>query len=555
MEKEKLISLVRATQNGDEAAFTALYESFHSDIYYHILKNVDNDTELAADLTQETFIEIMQTIGDLKEPAAFVTWSQRIAYHQCTAYFRKRHEMLADESEDGHSVFDGIEEDRMEFIPGEALDREEFKQAILSMINALPPEQRSAIMLRYFNEVSVKDIAQIQGVSEGTVKSRLNYGRKAIKDEVEKYEKNNNVKLHCVGVVPMLLWLLKELKRTSGKTLTSALSVAEAEAAVSGIATVACATTATATAVTATTTAATATSAATTTTVAAASGFLTKKGIAIALAAVVSLGGTAAVVLPQLDNNISSTVPTTILTTEPSTTPTAAPVEQPVVWYGYGMDVNRTLRRFDLTVDEMDDTNIRGQLRVSRLYEDFHVTNFEGTGILENGNIKYTLTFEVPAYGETISGFGYTATVLYDQQAQTIQFTDCYDATLKLMDYTSLPFLEKDAKWSGIGEDGFDLHAEGHLFELDVYEMTEAEIRGQLTMTKDGVVEHLSEFYGRGYASNGKINYEINLETPRTMEYFGTHSIDFFWLYYDIESDAFSFDGTCHYSAKMTREE
>ena len=57
------------------------------------------------------------------------------------------------------------------------------------MIDELPEEQRSALLLRYFDEISVKEIAEIQGVTEGTVKSRLNYGRKAVKEAVEGYEK------------------------------------------------------------------------------------------------------------------------------------------------------------------------------------------------------------------------------------------------------------------------------------------------------------------------------------------------------------------------------
>ena len=63
---------------------------------------------------------------------------------------------------------------------------------------------------RYFDEISVKEIAEIQGVAEGTVKSRLNYGRKSIKKSVEAYEKQHGIKLHCKGVIPLLLWLFLE---------------------------------------------------------------------------------------------------------------------------------------------------------------------------------------------------------------------------------------------------------------------------------------------------------------------------------------------------------
>lgn len=218
MEREKLISMVRAVQNGEEDSKAALYDTFYDNLYYYIMKTV-KDPELGLDLTQETFIEIFQTINSLKEPAAFVTWSRKIAYHKCTAYFKKRRELLADEEKEGSSVFDTLVEERAEFIPDEALDKEEFKQTIHAMIQSLPEEQRVAIMLRYFDEKSVNEIAEIQGVTEGTVKSRLNYGRKTIKQAVENYEKKNGVKLHIVGVVPMLLWLFREYRIANGMPL------------------------------------------------------------------------------------------------------------------------------------------------------------------------------------------------------------------------------------------------------------------------------------------------------------------------------------------------
>lgn len=221
VERETLIAMVRGLQNGDPDAATRLYETFQSDIYYFILKTVNNDRDLAEDLTQDTFIEILETVDKLQEPAAFVTWSKQIAYHKCTAYFRKRKELLVDENEDGYSVFDTVEEDREEFIPDAALDHDDLKRTILKMIGQLPEEQRSAIVLRYFNEISVKEIAEIQGVTEGTVKSRLNYGRKAIKQAVETFEKKNGIRLHCVGVLPLLLWFFKNYRIQTDLHITS----------------------------------------------------------------------------------------------------------------------------------------------------------------------------------------------------------------------------------------------------------------------------------------------------------------------------------------------
>ena len=205
MDKDKYVGLVSAAQAGDKEAIDQLFNTFYGDVYYFALKTVKDD-EVAQDITQETFVEIINTIGDLKEPAAFVSWMKQITYHQCTRYFRKKKDVIVDENEEGYSVFDTVEEENEEFLPDEALDRKDLKETILSMLNTLSPEQRSATILYYFDELSVKDIAEIQKVSEGTVKSRLNYARKALKDSVTSYEQKTGVMLHSVPMLQLAKW-------------------------------------------------------------------------------------------------------------------------------------------------------------------------------------------------------------------------------------------------------------------------------------------------------------------------------------------------------------
>ena len=207
MEKEQLVKLVSAAQNGDSDAQSELFSAFYNDVYFFALKTV-KDEDLACDITQEAFIEIINTLGSLKEPAAFVTWMKQITYHQCTRYFKKKKDVIITEDEEGHSIFDDIKEESAEFIPDEALDQSEFKKTILAMLDTLSEEQRSATLLYYFDEMSVSQIAEIQGVSEGTVKSRLNYARKALKGTVEDYEKKNGIKLHSIAMFPLIKWVL-----------------------------------------------------------------------------------------------------------------------------------------------------------------------------------------------------------------------------------------------------------------------------------------------------------------------------------------------------------
>jgi|GEM_PF-826603 len=233
MEKEQLIGLVSAAQNGDSLAQSELFSAFYNDVYYFALKTV-KDEDLACDITQETFIEIINTLGNLKEPAAFVTWMKQITYHQCTRYFKKKKDVIISEDEEGHSIFDELSEDSSEFIPDEALDQKDFKKTILSLLDELSEEQRSAVLMYYFEELSVSQIAEIQGVSEGTVKSRLNYARKALKGAVEDYEKKNGIRLHSFGIFGLIRWVLA----SSGKAvlpISKAATIAQGVSAATGV--------------------------------------------------------------------------------------------------------------------------------------------------------------------------------------------------------------------------------------------------------------------------------------------------------------------------------
>jgi RNA polymerase sigma factor (sigma-70 family) len=306
MEKEKLVNLITEAQNGNSDALNTLFNEFYNDVYYFALKTVKSE-DVACDVTQEVFIEIINTIKNLNEPAAFVTWMKQITYHQCTRYFKKKKDVLVEENEDGSTIFDTVQEDRTEFIPDEALEQKEFKQTILAIIYELSEDQRSAIMMYYFDELSVGEIAEIQGVSTGTVKSRLNYGRKAIKNSVEEYEEKHGIKLHAIPFFPFFKWLFKD-------TFNGTMATASAQA----VATEVAASTGVAVSVgSATTVATVSTATAVTTGVATKVGgiSLATKIIAGVAAAAVAVGGTVAVVSNVAKTNSKANESTTISTT------------------------------------------------------------------------------------------------------------------------------------------------------------------------------------------------------------------------------------------------
>lgn len=303
MERDKLISLVTSAQQGDQNAFNDLFNAFYNDFYYYALMLVE-DEENALDVTQEAFVEIFRTIGNLREPVAFVSWAKKIVKHRCSRYFEtaKKTDLLVYENEDENSsIFDNIVEDKAEFIPDEALDKEDFKNTIMSIVWKLPVEQRSAVMMYYFDEMSVKEIAEIEGVSEGTIKSRLNYARKAIKNSVEEYEKKHNIKLHAIPFFPFFKWIFEGA--FEGLPTASAEVIAEGVSAATG--TTIAVTTTTGVAATATTTATTAGAVGLGAKIAAMP--IATKIIAGVVAAAIAIGGgTTAVLLSQKDNDVST---------------------------------------------------------------------------------------------------------------------------------------------------------------------------------------------------------------------------------------------------------
>ena len=395
-------------------------------------------------------------------------------------------------------MFDTLEEERTEFIPDAALDQEVLKQALHAMLDALPEEQRSALMMRYFEELSVSQIAEIQGVSEGTVKSRLNYGRKALGKAVEDYEKKNGIKLHCVGVVPLLLWLFA--KGSKGAVAATA------------------ATTATATTATTATTASTATTA----TAASTSGIATKLvagGVAVALTA----GGITGAVLLR-----------------PKDKPVTPPPEKSLAWSGYGhaeTPVNN--RHFQLTLTEFTEENVTGRLEVTYCYEEFYSTDFTGTGTeAEDGTITYTLECQTLPEGGTDP----SATLIYDPQTEQMAFDNIYyyGATMDRWPLKEGAMISQKEQWRGSGSCD-SCGTDDHEFAIEFEEMTEISAKGRISVYKDGQLEHTGKFTARGARTDNGSWYEVLLDEPWPAPHYPKYPTKEFNLEYDRETDRLEF--------------
>lgn len=219
MAKKDLSSLVVKAQAGDRNALDQLMQESYETLFYYAYNTVKNE-DLAADITQESCIEIINTLGKLRDPNAFRTWAGRIVYHKCAAHYRQtQDEVSLDADEEGQTILERLPDESRDSLPEQIQEDKEFKKVIWQMLDALPAEQRQAMMLYYFENMSVSEIAQIQNKTPGTVKSRLNYGRKAVIAQVEDYEKKTGTRLHSIAPLPLLLYFLfRENKEQTAKT-------------------------------------------------------------------------------------------------------------------------------------------------------------------------------------------------------------------------------------------------------------------------------------------------------------------------------------------------
>jgi RNA polymerase sigma-70 factor (ECF subfamily) len=167
-------ALIAAAQGGDREAFNQLVVHYQS-MAYNVAYRVLSDPDAAADATQDAFLSAYRG-------GSFRSWLMRIVTNACYDQLRvkkRRPTSSIDEDED-------MDRQEWNVDPGERPEafvvRQELGQAIQSGLDTLPHEQRTAVVLSDIQGMSYEEIAEVMGTSLGTVKSRLNRGRRKLRD-------------------------------------------------------------------------------------------------------------------------------------------------------------------------------------------------------------------------------------------------------------------------------------------------------------------------------------------------------------------------------------
>lgn len=196
---EKMQSgMLDAMRKGDPVGYEQLYDRYSKRIYAMTYGMLQNHTD-AEDAVQNTFIHVYEKLYTLKDYNSFDSWLEKIAYNEALLLIRKRKKMTLFNDDLEAKVTDQIQDELM--LPEEIAERRDTAEKICSIIAELPEAQRQTLVLFYYNNLKIKQIAEVMNCGENTVKSRLYYARRSIGKAVDDLEKRGE-KLHSGAVLP-----------------------------------------------------------------------------------------------------------------------------------------------------------------------------------------------------------------------------------------------------------------------------------------------------------------------------------------------------------------
>jgi RNA polymerase sigma-70 factor, ECF subfamily len=169
--------LILRCQAGDEAALAELIARYSPGLRF-FLRNLADQPAAADDLLQETWFDVYRKVNRLRRPEAFAAWLYRIARDKAYRHGRRRREAAMPEAaavDEGLAADDG---DDPGFTPEDAAN-------VRAALDALPADQREVLILRFMEDMTYEQIAEVVGRPVGTVRSRIHYAKLALRQKLE----------------------------------------------------------------------------------------------------------------------------------------------------------------------------------------------------------------------------------------------------------------------------------------------------------------------------------------------------------------------------------
>ena len=178
--------LVKSYLNGDEAAFEVLIRKHKDKVFAFILSKIKN-YNIAHDVFQDTFIKVINSLkmGKYNEEGKFVPWVMRIAHNLVIDYFRRQKKIRSIAPKDDFDIFEIISD--KEANAEDEMIKSQINSDVKRLIEELPQDQREVLKMRYYKELSFKEISEITNVSINTALGRMRYAILNLRKLVDKH--------------------------------------------------------------------------------------------------------------------------------------------------------------------------------------------------------------------------------------------------------------------------------------------------------------------------------------------------------------------------------
>lgn len=232
--------LVERALEGDQTAISELYARTCEKVRFAV-KVMIKDDDTVDDIVQDSYMKGFKSLTQLKDAESYQAWMKQIAHNKAVDWLRSNHKVRYVEEFLPMEEMEAQErmEERVENLPDEAMDRKETTRLLNEILDAVPEEQRAVVCMYYYDQLTLREIAEKLDISENTVKSRLTYGRKKVELQVRDLEKKGT-KLYSLAPLPFFLALLHsaEVKawEVPAASVFQAVRAAGAEAVASGAA-------------------------------------------------------------------------------------------------------------------------------------------------------------------------------------------------------------------------------------------------------------------------------------------------------------------------------
>ncbi len=179
LDYEYIAGLVKKAQKGNSDAFAEIYAATYQKQYKFTYQYV-KDAYLAQDILQEVYILVLKNITKIKNPRLFISWLNQINFRICLNACKKRSQQVQElgQTADGQSLADVQAGESLN--PEQEFARKNANEELMEKILSLPPHESQVIIMKYYNEMKLEEIASAMDISRSTVKRYLAHGRASL---------------------------------------------------------------------------------------------------------------------------------------------------------------------------------------------------------------------------------------------------------------------------------------------------------------------------------------------------------------------------------------